>query len=353
MQVITGPVLSTLSATVTGTGEQKLITLQNGRISIRLTNMGCSIMSVHMPGKNGKEDNIVAGFADPADYSINKDYFGCTVGRFANRIANGRFNLNGTTYTLPVNDGNNHLHGGISGLSHRLWTIDHLIENNHHCGAVLAYTSADGEEGYPGTLTVCVSFLLDTMDRLSIQYQATTTKATPVNLTNHTYFNLSGFQQPTILEHELWLNASRYTPKNEHNIPTGEITSVEGTALDFTRTKQIGTHITGLVKDRGYDHNFAIDEFNGALTKAAVLSDTSSGRVVTVYTDKPGIQVYTANSWDGSITGEQGITYVQHGAVALETQFFPDSPNQEQFPLCILQPGEIYSSETIFAFSLL
>lgn len=344
---------SSLSVTITNREELKLVTLDNGRIRVQLSNIGAGILAIHAPDKDGNIHNIVAGFADPEQYRVNRDYFGCTIGRFANRIAYGQFTLNDTTYALPVNNGNNHLHGGIQGFSHQLWTLDKTIQTNDQCGVAFTYHSADAEEGYPGALAVTVTFILDNNDKLWIQYEANTTKPTPVNLTNHTYFNLSGFIQPTILGHRLWLGAAHYTPKNENNIPTGIIAPVKDTVFDFTRAKKINTGIHALVTDQGYDHNFVITGDKNTCTKAAILSDDSSGRVVTTYTDKPGIQVYTANSWDGSVIGAQGLPYEKHGAIALETQYFPDSPNQQHFPGCILQPGQLYSFTTIFEFSLL
>ncbi|MFD2921616.1 aldose epimerase family protein [Terrimonas rubra] len=353
MSLVTVPLTlaSSLSVTITDREELKLVTLDNGRIRVQLSNIGASILAIHAPDKDDNIDNIVAGFADPEQYRVNKDYFGCTIGRFANRIAYGQFALNGTTYALPVNNGNNHLHGGIQGFSHQVWTLDKTIQDEQQCGVAFTYHSADGEEGYPGALEVTVTFILDNSNKLWIQYEANTTQPTPVNLTNHTYFNLSGFTQPTILDHHLWLNATHYTPKNEHNIPDGTIESVKDSPFDFTQAKKLGTNIHELVTDQGYDQNFVITGDKNAYTKAAVLSDDSSGRVVTIYTDKPGIQVYTANSWDGSVIGTQGLSYEKHGAVALETQYFPDSPNRQNFPDCILQPGQLYSFTTIFEFS--
>lgn len=344
---------SSLSINIVDQDELKLITLDNGNIKVQLTNIGAAITGIYIPDKYGNTHNIVAGFADPEQYRVNKDYFGCTIGRFANRIANGRFVLNDSIYTLPVNNDNNHLHGGVNGFSHQLWAFTKTIQTAEQCGVVFTYYSADGEEGYPGALETTVTFILDNADKLSVHYKATATRTTPVNLTNHTYFNLSGFIQPTILDHRLWLNALQYTPKNENNIPAGAITPVKDTVFDFTQTKKIGTAIHELVTDQGYDHNFVIPPGNNLYTKAAILSDEVSGRVVTVFTNKPGIQVYTANSWDGSVTGTQGLPYKKHGAIALETQYFPDSPNQQNFPDCILQPGQLYSFTTIFEFSLI
>ncbi len=329
-----------------------LITLTNGITTVTLTNIGASIIAIYTPDKHGNSDNIVAGFNNINDYLINKEYFGCTVGRFANRIANGSFVMAEKQYILAKNDGKNHLHGGTKGFSHKLWQLTDTFKQPEKAGVTFSYTSNDGEEGYPGQVDITVTYSLDDENNISIAYKANTTKATPVNLTNHSYFNLSGFKKATILTHQLWLQATHYTPKNSDNIPTGEIQAVYNTPFDFTTPKLIGTHIKVLTTDKGYDHNFVIDKTPGQLSKAAGLYDVESGRTLTVYTTKPAIQVYTANYWDGSIIGSQQVPYKQHGAVALETQLYPDSPNHAHFPNCILQPEETYQATTIFKLSV-
>lgn len=329
-----------------------LVTLTNGITTVKLTNIGASIVAIYTPDKKGITDNIVAGFNSIHDYLTNKDYLGCTVGRFANRIANGKFVMNEKEYMLGQNDGTNHLHGGSNGFSHQQWQLNNTFEQPEKAGVIFNYTSNDGEEGYPGRVHVTVTYTLDDENNISIAYKANTTKATPVNLTNHSYFNLSGFKKANILNHQLWLQATHYTPKNSNNIPTGEIQAVYNTPFDFATPKLIGSHIKVLTTDKGYDHNFVIDKTPGQLSKAAGLYDVESGRTLTVYTTKPAIQVYTANYWDGSTIGTQHVPYKQHGAVALETQLYPDSPNQAHFPNSILQPQETYEATTIFKLSV-
>lgn len=329
------------------------IVLQNKDITIELTNIGCAITAIRTPDKNGIQKNIVAGFKDLGYYKVNKDYFGAVVGRYANRIAEGKFTLNEKQYQLSINDAGNHLHGGVNGFSHKLWTLTEVLENENECSASFSYLSKDGEEGYPGNLAVTVKYILDGNNRLSIIYTATTDKSTPVNLTNHSYFNLTGFEEPTILNHYLQVNSNAYTQKSANNTSTGDITTVNDTALDFTQPRRIGDDIANFPADMGYDHNFILHQ-NGQqhCIKAAVLSEAGTGRQLTVYTDKPAIQVYTGNFWNGSITGEQGYVYQQHGGVALETQSYPGSVQHAHFPNTILHPGEEYRSTTIFEFGI-
>ena len=329
------------------------IVLNNGSVAVELTNIGCAITAIRTPDRNNKKKNIVAGFKDPELYKVNKDYFGCVVGRYANRISNGAFMLDGKRYQLGTNNPPNHLHGGWQGLSHKIWKLETTIEKEDECGVVFSYTSPDGEEGYPGNLQVRVQYVLDNHNRLTINYKAVTDKSTPVNLTNHSYFNLTGFEQSTILQHDLQVHADQYLEKNGNNVPSGNLLTVQDTALDFTKPAPIGRAIAGFVADRGYDHCFVLNRQEGKrLAKAAVLSEPTTGRVLTVYTDKPAIQVYTANFWDGTSSGEQGVPYQQHGAVALETQGYPDSVNHAHFPDAIVHPGEPYTSTTIFEFGI-
>lgn len=337
-------------------GSDKLfrVILRNGNMTVELTNIGCAIIAIRTPDHSNNQANIVAGFSDLLHYKANADYFGCVVGRFANRITNGRFQLDGKTYQLSVNNGNNHLHGGKEGFSRKLWHIHEIIERDNECGIVFSYFSPHGEEGYHGNLSVTVKYLLSRENRLGIYYKAVTDKSTPVSLTNHSYFNLSGFREPTIYDHKLCVNASEYTVKSGNNTSTGEIAKVEGTALDFRTPKLIGKDINSFPVDMGYDHSFIIKSHNSnAMEKAAILSEEKSGRTVTVYTDRPAIQVYTGNSWNGIIKGEQGYTYAKHGGVALETQAFPDSPNHAHFPDTILRPGEVHESATIYEFGVM
>lgn len=329
------------------------IFLTNGEVEIILTNLGCSILAINAPDKNGDCKNIVAGFPNLEDYLVNRDYLGCVVGRYANRIASGRFMLDGKPILLPQNDGVNHLHGGAEGFHKKIWDVQRVINNEECVGVVFSYLSKDGEEGYPGNLELTVSYSLNKDNQLCIEYSAETDKPTPVSLTNHSYFNLTGFDVPVIDDHLLQVNATAYTEKNEQNVPTGSVLSVEGTALDFRKPKKIGSGIDSFPIDMGYDHNFVLEAHSiDEVVFAAKLSEPVSGRSLSVFTSAPGIQVYTANYWDSSIKGVQGQLYDKHGAVALETQAFPDSPNQSSFPNTILHPGEKYSSKTIYAFDV-
>ncbi|RYF87046.1 MAG: galactose mutarotase [Chitinophagaceae bacterium] len=329
------------------------IFLQNSEISVVLTNLGCSILSIEAPDKDGHCKNIVAGFSTIEEYLINRDYLGCIVGRYANRIANGRFTVDGTLFQLSLNNGDNHLHGGIDGFHKKIWDIQGFINEEDRAGVVFTYVSKEGEEGYPGTLQVTVSYSLNDQNELCIEYVAQTDKPTPVNLTNHSYFNLTGFDIPVIDDHLLQVNATRYTEKNELNVPTGLIIPVADTALDFTRPKRIGNGMDEFPFDMGYDHNFVLEQAaQGEIVLAAKLYEPLSGRSLTVSTTQPGIHVYTANYWDSTVRGTQGNLYAKHGAVALETQAFPDSPNQQSFPNTIICPGEIFIAKTVYAFGV-
>jgi aldose 1-epimerase len=331
-----------------------LITLRNKEMTVTITNIGCAIISIHAPDRSGQSKNIVAGFADPSGYIRNPWYFGCVVGRVVNRIGGARFFLEGREVRLSRNDGNNHLHGGFGGLHTRIWDMQRVIHEDGEVGVVLGYTSPDGEEGYPGNLHVQVKYTLNMDNRLSMDYTALTDKPTPVNLSNHSYFNLSGFEAPVIIDHVLMIPATRYTEKDGINLPTGNILPVSGTPLDFTQPVRIGKCIDQFPLDKGFDHNYVLAAgAAGQRVPAAELYDPYSGRRLRVTTDRPGIQLYTANWWDGTVTGSHGIPYVQYGAVALETQAFPDSPNHPQFPDTILSPGETYRATTTFEFDSL
>lgn len=332
-----------------------LITLTGEDISVTVTNLGCAVTSVCIPDRDGVQKNVVAGFEEPGQYHQNDNYLGCVVGRYVNRIGHGRFVLDGQTVQLTLNDGVNHLHGGFGGFHKQVWTVTDLVRTDREVGVVFEYISMDGEEGYPGTLKVRLTYLLGEDRTLRMHYEAVTNKKTPVNLSNHSYFNLTGFASPTIHDHVLRVYAEGYTEKNGFNLPTGLVKSVSGTPLDFTSPRRIGDAIDCLAEDRGLDHNFVLDGhaparvLRGGPVPAAELSDPISGRVVRVFTDQPGLQVYTANWW--SPAAPPG--YPQHGAVALETQAFPDGPNRPEFPDTILIPGDTYQSTTIFAFGVL
>lgn len=322
--------------------------LSNSKVRVGIINLGATVTLLETPDREGNRKNIVAGFADQGQYWQNEYYLGCIVGRYANRIGGGRYSLNGEEIRLSVNNDGNHLHGGFEGLHRKIWTLRSQIDTGDETGIVLEYMSADGEEGYPGNCRIQVSYVLDKTGRFSISYTAVTDKPTPVNLTNHSYFNLSGFERPTISDHWLRVWADRYTEKNALNLPTGRLLPLAGTPMDFSTSRRIGECIDQLPLDMGFDHNYVLD--GDGLRSAAELYDPVSGRYLRVLTDQPGLQVYTANWWDGAIVGRQGVPYVQHGAVALETQAFPDSPNQPSFPDTILRPGEVYRTTTIFEF---
>ena len=337
-------------------GNDKLfrVILCNGNMTVELTNIGCAITAIRTPDNQNNEANIVAGFSGLLDYKTNADYFGCVVGRYTNRIANGQFHLDGKSYQLSINNGSNHLHGGKEGFSRKVWHIHETIQTEDECGIVFSYFSPDGEEGYPGNLSVIVKYLLSKGNRLSIYYKATTDKSTPVSLTNHSYFNLSGFRDSTIYHHKLCIEATEYILKSGNNTSTGEIAKVQGTALDFRTPQPIGKDINAFPEDMGYDYSLIIQNNNSrAMVKAAILNEEKSGRMVTIYSDRPAIQVYTGNFWNGSIEGEQGYRYIKHGGVALETQAFPDSPNHPHFPDTILHPGEVHESSTIYEFDVM
>ncbi|MXX98043.1 MAG: galactose mutarotase [Rhodothermaceae bacterium] len=313
---------------------------------------GATLVSLATPDRDGLIEDIVLGYDSLAGYLEANPYFGSIVGRYANRIAEGAFTLDGETYTLARNNGPNHLHGGVKGFDKANWEVEQIIEDTNQVGVSLNYVSTDGEEGYPGTLEVRVTYLLTEDNRLIVDYEATTDKATPVNLTQHAYFNLAG--EGSVADHHLTLAASHYTPVDSTLIPTGEIFSVEGTAFDFRGGKRIGEQIDDddqqLLYGGGYDHNFVLDRVSGDLILAATVLESESGRILEVHTTKPGMQFYTGNFLDGSITGKNGVQYGRRSGFCLETQYYPDSPNQPNFPSSILRPGEVYQTQTVFAF---
>ena len=324
-------------------------TLTNAHgVKAKILTYGAILAELRVPDKSGKMGDVVLGFDNLAQYVKNPPYFGATVGRVANRIAKGRFALDGKTYKLAVNNGPNSLHGGVKGFDKRVWKATPEPAAN---GAAVRFTylSKDGEEGYPGNLSVHVVYTLLNDNALMIDYAATTDKATPVNLTNHSYFNLAGTGD--VMDYELMLNADRYTPSDDTLIPTGAIKPVKGTPLDFTKSHKIGDNILDLGGDpNGYDHNYVLNASarNGA--PAAVVYDPSSGRVLKMYTTEPGVQFYTANFLDGTLTGKGGATYDIHTAFCLEAQHYPDSINHPQFPSVVLRPGQTYHQRTIYAF---
>jgi aldose 1-epimerase len=315
-------------------------------IEARITNYGGIVVSLKTPDKNGKLADIVQGFDDVKGYLQDEPYFGAVIGRYANRIAKGKFTLDGKEYKLAVNNGANSLHGGLKGFDKRVWTA--AVKGN---SLELSYVSRDGEEGYPGTLTARVVYTMAANGDLKIEYSATTDKDTVVNLTNHTYFNLKGQGMGDILDHQVTLYASKYTPVDAGLIPTGELLDVKGTPFDFLTPHLVGERINGtdeqLKLGGGYDHNWVL---NGK-GKAAEVYEATSGRVLEVWTDQPGIQFYTGNFLDGKLTGKDGKVYSRRAALCLETQHFPDSPNQPKFPSVVLKPGKTYRTTTTWKFS--
>ena len=330
-------------------------TLRNGRVELSVIEYGAIITALRTPDHEGQPGDVVLGFDALDEYLMDSPYFGAVVGRFANRIAGGRFTLDGTTYQLACNNGANHLHGGLRGFDKALWcgkpTADETMP-----GVTFTYASADGEEGYPGELTTRVTYLLSADGALHVRYHATTDRPTIMNLSQHSYFNL-GAGATDVLGHELKLNASRFTPVDEGLIPTGELRAVEGTPFDFRVPTSIGARIA--VQDRqlalagGYDHNFVLDRADDdSLVLAALVMDPRSRRTLEVRTTQPGIQFYSGNFLDGHITGKNGRRYEHRSGFCLETQHFPDSVNQPDFPSTVLRPGETYTEETVYAFGI-
>lgn len=339
---------------VTDFASIKLYTLSNdNEVEVSITNFGAIITAIKVPDRDGKIADIALGYHHAEDYinAVDKPYFGAVVGRYGNRIANGKFTIDDVEYTLATNNGPNSLHGGIIGFDKVVWDAE-LIGDN---AVKLTYLAKDMEEGFPGNLSIAVTYTLTNENELEIDYHATTDKATTVNLCQHTYFNLKGEGQGTILDHELTLNASKFTPVDSTLIPTGEIASVKGTPFDFTTAKTIGRDI-GIENEQltfgvGYDHNFVIDRKGDEMELAASVYEPVSGRVLEVFTTEPGVQFYTGNFLDGRLIGKSGQPYLYRAGLCLETQHYPDSPNQESFPSTILRPEETYHTQTTFKFS--
>src|SRR5947209_7243443 len=325
-------------------------TLRNAKGAMaRVITYGATLTELRVPDRKGELDDVVLGFDNLKSYRGPHPHFGGTIGRYANRIAKGKFTLDGKEYTLAINNGPNSLHGGKIGFDRRVWKAEALREP--HAAAVrFTYLSPDGEENYPGNLSVSVTYTLTDENALKLDYSAKTDKATPVNLTNHSYFNLAG-SGGDILGYVLYLNADRFTPVDSTLIPTGEIRPVKGTPLDFTKPTPIGAHIAEIKDIGGYDHNFVINGEPGKLRLAARVSEPTSGRQMEVWTTEPGVQFYSSIGLDGTIVGKGGITYKKYGALCLETQHYPDSPNHPNFPSTIVRPGESFQSETIYKFS--
>jgi aldose 1-epimerase len=314
-----------------------LLSNANG-IEVRAINYGGIITSIIAPGRDGARADIVLGFTTLDEYVAGHPYFGAIIGRYANRIARGRMVIDGVTHQLPLNAGGHHLHGGRSGFDRALWGVE--VENTD--AITLTHVSADGDQGYPGTLTVRVTYELTADNQLLVDYQARTDRATHVNLTQHSYFNLAG-EGGDVLSHELTIGADRYTPVDAALIPTGEIAPVAGTRFDFRQPRAIG---------EAYDHNWVLNDLDSTMRPVARAVDRGSGRTLTVTTTEPGVQFYTGSFLDGSLIGKSGRPYVRHAGFCLETQHFPDSPNHSNFPPTLLRPDERYHSRTVFTFGI-
>ena len=330
------------------------LTNKNG-IEMRIMTYGGIVVSLRTPDRKGTMEDVVLGFENLTDYFKEHPYFGALVGRYGNRIGKGKFKLGGTEYKLAINNGENHLHGGLKGFDKVLWSPK-TSDTDTTCSLELSYTSKDGEEGYPGTLKTTVTYTLNDQNEVQIEYKATTDKETVVNLTNHTYFNLRGAGEGEILSTELMINADGFTPVDAGLIPTGVIKPVKDTPFDFTKPKPIGRNIMDDSNEQikfggGYDHNFVLNKGAGGFTKAAEAFDSKSGRVLEVATTEPGVQFYTGNFLDGKLLGKGNKAYGKRYAFCLETQHYPDSPNKPQFPSTVLRPGEEYKSRTVWKFS--
>jgi aldose 1-epimerase len=330
-----------------------LFTLTNKHgMTVKITNYGAIITQILVPDKAGKFGDVVLGFDSLKDYPAKSPYFGCIAGRYANRIAKGKFKLDGIEYTLAVNNGNNSLHGGLKGFDKVVWNATEYSDTSK-AALTLNYFSKDGEEGYPGNLHTSVTYSLDNDNSLTILVEAVTDKATPVNLCNHTYFNLSE-ADTSVLGHILTLYASKFTEVNDELIPTGNLPSVTGTPMDFLTPHAIGERISQVPGGApgGYDHNYVLDHPAGQLAPAALFYDPSTGRQVEVLTTQPGVQFYSGNFLDGTIKGKGGKVYNKHWGFCLETQHYPDSPNHPAFPSTILRPGEKFQETTVWRFSV-
>lgn len=331
-----------------------LYTLTNSHgVEVRAMNYGGIIVSIRVPDRKGQLADVVLGHDTAEGYMPNPPYIGAIVGRYANRVANGTFTLDGKTYTLPKNDGPNTLHGGTTRTFDKvMWDGERLKGKT---GVAFTYVSKDGEEGFPGNLKIRVAYTLNDANELTVDYEATTDKATPINVSQHSYFNLAGEGTSDILNHEIMINADRFTPVDKNLIPTGELRPVKGTPLDFTTSTKVGARIDDnydqLVLGHGYDHNFVVNRKGEGMVLAARVYEPTTGRVLEVSTTQPGVQFYTGNFLDGTVTGKQGHVYKRRYGFCLETQHFPDSPNHPDFPTTILRPDERFHQQTVFKFS--
>lgn len=345
--------VSDYGITQAGKSVQKYTLRNKNGMKAEIISFGGIITSLTAPDRDGNYSDVVLGFADPQDYFNQNDYYlGAVIGRYGNRIARAEFNLEGEKFTLDRNDGQNSLHGGQNGFHTKIWEVG-ILEELPNAALKLNYISDDGEAGFPGELAVCVIYTLTDDDALQISYQAITSKTTVVNLTQHTYFNLSGDFGRTVLDHELAINADQYLPTDEAMIPTGEFRNVQGTAFDFRKAKRmakdIGSEETDVRQGSGFDHTWILSGTD--LKKAATAFHPETGRVLEVLTTEPGVQFYSGNHLDGKLEGKSGQYCGKHTGFCLETQHFPDAPNQSAFPSVILKPGEVYESRTIYKFS--
>jgi aldose 1-epimerase len=334
--------------------EAKLFAFTNAQgVTLKVTDYGARLVAVEVPDRNGKLANVTLGFDSAENYARHTAFFGCTTGRYANRIAKGRFTLDGKDYKLATNAGANHLHGGTKGFDRYVWKSERATGPSNAEGVKFSLQSSDGDEGYPGTLSVTVTYLLTDKNEVRIEYTATTDKPTVLNLTNHAYWNLAGAGNGDVLAHTMMIAADSYLAVGDGLIPTGQLTPVKGTFMDFTEPHTIGSRIAetkkGTPNPNGYDHCYVLRGKNGELALAARAEDPNSGRVMEVLTTEPGVQLYTANFLDGSA---QNGGFKQHSAFCLETQHFPDSPNQPSFPTTVLRPGQTYKQTTVHKFSV-
>ena len=326
-------------------------TLSNSQgASARVITYGATLTELHVPDKKGNMADVVLGFDNLEGYLGQHPFFGGTIGRYANRIAKGKFTLDGKKYQLAINNAPNTLHGGQVGFNRRVWKAE-AVEAKAGAAIRFRYSSKDGEENYPGNVNVSVTYTLSDTNELKIEYTATTDKDTVINLTNHSYFNLAGAGSGDMLKHVLYLSADNYTPVDSTLIPTGEIKGVEGTPLDFRKPTAIGERIGQIPEIGGYDHNFVLNGTAGTMRLAARVTEPASGRQMEVWTTEPGLQFYTSIHLDGSIKGKGALAYQKFGALCLETQHYPDSPNRPNFPSTVLKPGMKFHSETIYKFS--
>ena len=332
-----------------------LYTLRNkSNASVKISTYGAAVVSINVPDKNGKREDVVLGYDDVTGYVNDRSFIGFIVGRYGNRIAKGRFSLDGKEYQLTINDGANHLHGGKEGMFKKLWRIvegEPISENS----LTLEYNSPAGEEGYPGSVTVRITYTWSDRNELTLHYTGSTDAPTLLNPTSHCYFNLSGDPGNSIVDEEVMINAEYFTPTGPDSIPTGTLHHVDGTPFDFRTSRKIGERISSkdeqLVFGKGYDHNWVLNKYDKTVRLAATVFDSRSGRFMEVLTDQPGVQFYSGNNLDGTAKGKNGLFYQYRSALCFETQHFPDSPNNPDFPSVVLRPNEQYTQTTIYRFS--